>query len=172
MRRHRARPPHRQRQLRPPGRAPLRCQGKLAVTLTPEGSSLLIPATLSVDRVIGDRIPTSAEEGIRLNVNNLINFNKTVDDGLTFSSRRSDGSSSLQFPGTVLDRRPTSRRQSRRVGSLRGMKASGSTLRASPSTRPSTAVSPSSSPTEGKAVAQCRHESPYMETLAELEEER
>ena len=100
MRRHPARPPHRQRLLRPPGRDPLRCQGKLAVTLTPEGTSLLIPATLSVDCLIGDKIPTSAAEGIRLNVKNLINFNKTVHGGLTFSSRRSDGSSSLQFPGS------------------------------------------------------------------------
>ena len=172
MRRHPARPPHRQRQLRPPGRDPLRLPSQAGSHPDPKGTSLLIPATLSVDCLIGDKIPTSAEEGIRLNVKNLINFNKTVHGGLTFSSRRSDGSSSLHFPGILLDRRPTSRRQSRRVGSPRGMKAAGSTLRASPSTRPSTAVSPSSSPTDGKAVAQRRDESPYMETLAELEEER
>jgi hypothetical protein len=58
-------------------------EARLAVTLTPEGTSLLIPATLSVDCLIGDKIPTSAVEGIRLNVKDLINFKTTVHSGLT-----------------------------------------------------------------------------------------
>jgi hypothetical protein len=58
-------------------------EAKLAATLTPEGTSLLIPATLSVDCLIGDEIPTSAVEGIRLNVKDSINFKKTVHSGLT-----------------------------------------------------------------------------------------
>jgi hypothetical protein len=83
MRRHPARPPHRQRQLRPPGRDPLRLPSQAGSHPGPKATSLLIPATLSVDCLIGDRIPTSAEEGFRLNVKNLINFNKTVRGGLT-----------------------------------------------------------------------------------------
>ncbi len=58
-------------------------EAKLAVTLTPEGTSLQFPATLWIDCLIGDKIPPSAEEGIRLNVNDLINFNKTVHSGFT-----------------------------------------------------------------------------------------
>ncbi len=53
------------------------------MTLTPEGTSLQFPATLWIDCLIGDKIPPSAEEGIRLNVNDLINFNKTVHSGFT-----------------------------------------------------------------------------------------
>lgn len=60
---------------------------KLDVTLTPSGTSLHFPATLWIDCLIGDNIPAGGEpargEGIRLNVDDLINFNKIVPSGLT-----------------------------------------------------------------------------------------
>jgi hypothetical protein len=56
---------------------------KLAVTLTPQGTSLEIPATLWIDCLIGDKIPPSAEEGVRLSVKDVINFNHTEHSGLT-----------------------------------------------------------------------------------------
>ncbi|TDO30418.1 hypothetical protein EV643_13832 [Kribbella sp. VKM Ac-2527] len=60
---------------------------KLEVTLTPAGTSLQLPATLWIDCLIGDKIPSGGDparhEGIRLNVNDLINFNKTVPSGFT-----------------------------------------------------------------------------------------
>jgi hypothetical protein len=60
---------------------------KLDVTLEPAGTSLEFPATLWIDCLIGDKIPSGGEpardEGIRLNVKNLINFNKTVHSGFT-----------------------------------------------------------------------------------------
>jgi hypothetical protein len=53
------------------------CGGRvlMAVLLTPDGTTLEIPAMLSVFCVIGDHVPGSAEEGIRLNVPGIINFN-------------------------------------------------------------------------------------------------
>jgi hypothetical protein len=53
------------------------CGGKvmMAIFLTPDGTTLEIPATLTVFCVIGDHVPGSAEEGVRLNVANIINFN-------------------------------------------------------------------------------------------------
>jgi hypothetical protein len=60
---------------------------KLDVTLTPSGTSLQFPATLWIDCLIGDNIPAGGEpardEGIRLNVKDLINFTQTVPSGLT-----------------------------------------------------------------------------------------
>jgi hypothetical protein len=60
---------------------------KLEVTLTPAGTSLQLPATLWIDCLIGDKIPSGGEparaEGIRLNVDGLVNFNTTVPSGLT-----------------------------------------------------------------------------------------
>lgn len=52
------------------------CGGKLmmAVSLTPSGTTLQIPAMLTVFCVIGDHVPGSAEEGVRLNVPGIINF--------------------------------------------------------------------------------------------------
>src|SRR5919204_855570 len=53
------------------------CGGKIImrVTLTPEGTTLQIPAILWVYCVIGDKRPSSAEEGVRLNVPGHVNFN-------------------------------------------------------------------------------------------------
>jgi hypothetical protein len=53
------------------------CGGRvlMAVQLTPNGTTLQIPAMLSVFCVIGDHVPGSTEEGIRLNVPGIINFN-------------------------------------------------------------------------------------------------
>jgi hypothetical protein len=52
------------------------CGGKLSMTLqlTPTGTALQIPAILTVFCVIGDHVPASAEEGVRLNVKDIINF--------------------------------------------------------------------------------------------------
>jgi hypothetical protein len=55
---------------------------KLEVTLTPDASpSLRFPAILWIDCLIGEKIPSGGEparhEGIRLNVQGQINFNKT-----------------------------------------------------------------------------------------------
>lgn len=54
---------------------------KLDVTLTPEGTSLEFPATLWIDCLLGDGIPSGGEparaEGIRLNINGIANFNQT-----------------------------------------------------------------------------------------------
>jgi hypothetical protein len=47
----------------------------MAVLLTPDGTALEIPAMLSVFCVIGDHVPRSVEEGLRLNVPGIINFN-------------------------------------------------------------------------------------------------
>jgi hypothetical protein len=47
----------------------------MKVLLTPDGTSLEIPATLTVFCVIGDHRPSSAEEGIRLVVPGHVNFN-------------------------------------------------------------------------------------------------
>ncbi len=56
---------------------------KLDVTMNPSGTSLQLPATLWVDCLIGDKIPSDGaparHEGIRLNVDGLINFNKTTE---------------------------------------------------------------------------------------------
>ena len=54
---------------------------KLDVTLTPQGTSLDLAATLWVDCLLGESIPAGGEparaEGIRLNVKDVINFNHT-----------------------------------------------------------------------------------------------
>jgi len=54
---------------------------KLEVTLAPEGTTVELPATLWIDCLIGDKIPSGGEparaEGIRLNVTGLTNFNHT-----------------------------------------------------------------------------------------------
>jgi hypothetical protein len=53
------------------------CGGRvlMSVLLTPDGRTQEIPAMLSVFCVIGDHVPPSTEEGIRLNVSGIINFN-------------------------------------------------------------------------------------------------
>jgi len=61
---------------------------KLEVTLTPDAApGLHVPATLWIDCLLGDKIPSGGEparhEGIRLNVKNLINFNHTHHSGFT-----------------------------------------------------------------------------------------
>ena len=54
---------------------------KLDVTLTPEGTSVQLPATLWIDCLLGPNIPSGGDppraEGIRLSVKDLINFNHT-----------------------------------------------------------------------------------------------
>jgi len=62
-----------------PGLPDEACGGlaKLAVTLTPEGTSLHFPGTLWIDCLIGD-FPPSGVEGVRLNVKGEINFNKSL----------------------------------------------------------------------------------------------
>lgn len=60
---------------------------KLDVTLHPAGTSLALPATLSIDCLIGDKIPSGGEEprheGVKLNVKDRLNFNETVHSGFT-----------------------------------------------------------------------------------------
>src|SRR5919198_1507227 len=53
------------------------CGGKLMmrVLLTPDGTTLQIPAKLWVFCLIGPNPPNSAEEGVRLNIPGHINFN-------------------------------------------------------------------------------------------------
>jgi hypothetical protein len=53
------------------------CGGRvmMRVLLTPDGTTLQIPGILSVYCVIGDKRPSSAEEGVRLVVPGHINFN-------------------------------------------------------------------------------------------------
>ncbi len=53
------------------------CGGRLAmrVLLTPDGTTLQIPGILSVYCVIGDKRPSSVEEGVRLVVPAHVNFN-------------------------------------------------------------------------------------------------
>jgi len=59
---------------------------KLAVTIHPDGTSLDLQATLWVDCLIGN-IPSGGEparhEGVKLNVQDLINFNHTHHSGFT-----------------------------------------------------------------------------------------
>ena len=52
------------------------CGGRvfMAVTLTPTGTTLHIPAMLTVFCVIGNHVPGSTEEGVALNVPSIINF--------------------------------------------------------------------------------------------------
>jgi hypothetical protein len=52
------------------------CGGKVSMTvlLTPTGTALEIPAMLAVFCVIGDHVPGSAQEGVRVNVQDIINF--------------------------------------------------------------------------------------------------
>jgi hypothetical protein len=70
------------------GLPPNFCGGlaKLAVTLTPDADpNLRFAGTLWVDCLIGD-FPPSRTEGVRLNVKDLLNFNKTIgppEGGLT-----------------------------------------------------------------------------------------
>jgi len=51
----------------------------LAIVATPAGTSLQIPATLQIECELGSPLPATTE-GIRLNVYDLINFNKTVEE--------------------------------------------------------------------------------------------
>ncbi len=57
---------------------------KLDVTLTPDANSALhLPAILWVDCLIGEKVPPSGAEGIRINVKDLLNFDQTIDSGFT-----------------------------------------------------------------------------------------
>lgn len=55
---------------------------KLAVTLTPDGTTLALPGTLTIFCIIGPQTPATHEdpsgEGITLVVNGVLNFNKIV----------------------------------------------------------------------------------------------
>jgi hypothetical protein len=55
---------------------------KLAVTLTPDGTTLALPGTLTIFCIIGPQTPATHEdpsgEGITLVVNGALNFNKIV----------------------------------------------------------------------------------------------
>lgn len=55
---------------------------KLAVTLTPDGTTLALPGTLTIFCIIGPQTPATHEdpsgEGITLVVDDVINFNKIV----------------------------------------------------------------------------------------------
>ena len=52
---------------------------KLDVTAHPDGTSLYLPATLWIDCLIGN-FPPSGAEGVRLNVKDMINFNKSLSE--------------------------------------------------------------------------------------------
>jgi hypothetical protein len=52
---------------------------KLDVTAHPSGTSLYLPATLWIDCLIGSPPPSGAE-GVRLNVKDVINFNKSLTE--------------------------------------------------------------------------------------------
>jgi hypothetical protein len=56
------------------------CGGRvmMRVLLAPQGTNLQIPAILSVYCVIGDKRPSSVEEGVRLVVPGHINFNQVT----------------------------------------------------------------------------------------------
>lgn len=57
---------------------------KLSITATPDAEPALhIPATLWVDCLLGDKVPGGGAEGVRVNVPDVINFNKTVESGFT-----------------------------------------------------------------------------------------
>ena len=57
---------------------------KLDVTLTPTANPALhFPAILWVDCLIGDKVPPSRAEGIRLNVQEVLNFDQTIESGFT-----------------------------------------------------------------------------------------
>jgi hypothetical protein len=47
----------------------------MSVLLTPNGTTLQIPAMLTIFCVIGDHVPGSAKVGVSLNVPGIINFN-------------------------------------------------------------------------------------------------
>jgi hypothetical protein len=55
---------------------------KLAVTLTPDGTALALPGTLTIFCIIGPQTPATHEdpsgEGVTLVVNGVLNFNKIV----------------------------------------------------------------------------------------------
>lgn len=62
------------------------CGGDALVdaTFTPDAApSLHFPATISIDCLIGDKIPPSAHEGVKVNVKGLLNFNHTHHSGFT-----------------------------------------------------------------------------------------
>jgi hypothetical protein len=69
-----------------PGLPDFLCGGlaKLHVTIHPDGTTLALPATLWVDCLLGDKIPSGGAparaEGVRLSVHDLINFNHTHED--------------------------------------------------------------------------------------------
>ena len=65
------------------GLPPNFCGGqlKLAITATPDAApGVHLAAALTVTCVIGDSVPPSAVEGVRVNVYDVINFNKQVPE--------------------------------------------------------------------------------------------
>lgn len=61
-------------------------QANIRVWITPDGApeGFGFRGTLTVDCTLGDKIPAGAEEGIRLNVSGLINFNKEISGFTVF----------------------------------------------------------------------------------------
>ena len=55
-------------------------RASLAIVGTPNGTSLHLPATLQIECQLGN-FPSSVIEGVRLNVYDVINFNKTIEGG-------------------------------------------------------------------------------------------
>jgi hypothetical protein len=54
---------------------------KLAITATPDANpTLRLPATLWINCEVGTDVPASVVEGIRVNVHDIINFNKPVPE--------------------------------------------------------------------------------------------
>ena len=65
------------------GLPPTFCGGqlKLAITATPDAAPTVhLPAALTITYVIGPNVPPSAVEGVRVNVYDVINFNKQVPE--------------------------------------------------------------------------------------------
>ncbi len=54
-------------------------RASLAVSLTPDGTTLEIPGILEIECLLGNP-PAAAEEGIRLLVKGHVNFNKSVEE--------------------------------------------------------------------------------------------
>jgi hypothetical protein len=56
----------------------------VSATFTPASApSLHLPAAISIDCLLGDKIPPAAHEGVKVNVKDLLNFNHTRHSGFT-----------------------------------------------------------------------------------------
>lgn len=54
-------------------------QARLNAVFTPDSNpSVHLPGTVQLDCLIGDKIPSSAKEGVKVNVKDVINFNETL----------------------------------------------------------------------------------------------